>query len=63
MKSAPTDDMMPTTIALPRDLGHPGFPRYGKLFGEFSTLWKIFSTVWKTWERVTARARRGRYER
>ena len=42
MKSDPTDDMMPRTIALPRNQGHPGFPRYGKLFGDFSTLWKIF---------------------
>jgi hypothetical protein len=34
--------MMPTTAALPHDQGRPGFPRYGKIFHYFSTLWKIF---------------------
>ena len=62
MKSAPTDGNMPLTIALPRDLSHPGFPRYGNFYAEFSTLWKIFFHSMENMG-ASARARRGCYER
>ncbi|HOO21149.1 MAG TPA: hypothetical protein PLJ99_08485, partial [Kiritimatiellia bacterium] len=35
-----------------QDLGQSqnpmGFPQHGKLFEEFSTVWKLFSRLWKT---------------
>ena len=52
MKSAPTDDMMPTTIALPRDLGHTGFPRHGNFYAGFSTLWKNISGIFHAMENI-----------